>query len=185
VLFLAPLLFNFGFQNKFQGGLDVLPFTLAYCTWFGTIGVAQNYLWCAERAWLGGLTWLIGLLLNIGLNLVLLPRFGLAGAACATAAANLVALLLTYQVSRLFGMRIDLGTWVYTLAPVSLCFGAWVALGVFSVLAVLTLSTDRLLHHDEKQELLDSLHRGIAKVRNVTSRFGKAGRLAAVKLAPK
>ena len=37
------------FSNKFQGGLAVLPWTLTYCTWFGTIAVAQNYLWCAER----------------------------------------------------------------------------------------------------------------------------------------
>ena len=64
-LFLGPLLFQVAFQNKFHGGLLVLPWTLAYCTWFGTIAVAQNYLWCAERPGMSSLALLVGLALNI------------------------------------------------------------------------------------------------------------------------
>src|SRR4029079_4162150 len=116
------LLFEVAFQNKYQGGMVVLPWTLAYCTWFGTIAVAQNYLWCAERAALGSLSLVVGLLLNISLNLVLLPRFGLQGAVWSTTAANLVTLALTYEFSRRYGMRVDRGTWLLTLAPLCLVF---------------------------------------------------------------
>ena len=45
---------------------------------------------------LGSLAVLVGMLVNIGLNLLLLPRYGLAGAVAATAAANLAALAVAY-----------------------------------------------------------------------------------------
>ncbi len=45
----ATFLFNTILGGRFAGGLEELPLTLVYCTWFGTVAVAQNYLWCARR----------------------------------------------------------------------------------------------------------------------------------------
>jgi O-antigen/teichoic acid export membrane protein len=159
-LFLAPLLFEFAFQNKFTSGLAVLPWTLAYCAWFGTIAVAQNYLWCAERPGLSSFALLAGLLLNIVCNLLLLPRFGLEGAVWATTAANLVALLLIYVFSRWHGMHVDLGTWILSLAPISLSFGPWPALAVLAAIVVVAAAGDRVLIDEEKQHLLAALSHG-------------------------
>jgi len=61
VLFVAPWLFGVAFQGKFSGGMAVLPWTLTYCVWFGVGVVAQQYLWCAERAGLVGLAMGVGL----------------------------------------------------------------------------------------------------------------------------
>jgi O-antigen/teichoic acid export membrane protein len=164
VLFVAPPLFEVALRNKFQGGLHVLPCTLAYCAWFGLFAVAQNYLWCAERAALSNLPLLVGLILNILLNLVWLPAYGLPGAVWATTVSNLAAMLLTYEFSRRHGMQIDAGTWIASLAIGGLCFGAWPALAACGVVAVLALATDRLLHGDEKQQLRDSLNAGLERV---------------------
>ena len=101
VLFVAPWLFGVAFQGKFAGGMAVLPWTLAYCIWFGVAMVAQQYLWCAERAGLVGLALGAGLAVNIALNLLLLPRLGLLGAVLAASAANLVALILILVFARL------------------------------------------------------------------------------------
>ena len=105
VLFVAPWLFGVAFQGKFAGGMAVLPWTLAYCVWFGTAMVAQQYLWCAERASLVGLALGAGLAVNIALNLLLLPHLGLLGAVLAASAANLVALVLILVFSRFAGFR--------------------------------------------------------------------------------
>ena len=133
VLICAPFLFNTVLGGKFSGGLEQLPLTLVYCTWFGTLAVAQNYLWCAEKAWLSSVALLVGLLVNVSLDLVLLPRVGLHGAVIATTAANFMALLLIYLLNGRLGMRIDRGTWILAAVPMLLWLGPTVAaLGAWS-----------------------------------------------------
>jgi len=153
VSFAAPLLFNVAFQGKFAGGLAVLPWTLTYCTWFGLTMVAQNYLWCAERARLSSLALLTGLLVNVGLNLLLLPRMGLLGAVLATTTANLVALALVVTFNRLLGFRIDCGTWVVLALPPAICLGPQLAAAVLIAVAWAAVRSDRLLSVEEKRVL--------------------------------
>ena len=93
-MLIAPLLFGTAFQGKFAEGQAVLPWTLLYSVWFGLAAVAQNYLWCAEKARWGSLALLVGLAANVLLNLLLLPRCGLLGAVAATSAANAIVLVL-------------------------------------------------------------------------------------------
>jgi len=171
VLFTAPILFRVGFQNRFQGGLDVLPCTLAYCAWFGIFAVAQNYLWCAERAALSSLPLLVGFLLNVGLNLIWLPTYGLPGAVAATTVANLVAMLLTFEFSRRHGMQVDLGTWITALAIGALCFGPWVGLTALIAVSLATIFSDRLLTGPEKHELRKTLADGLDRLRAVQRRL--------------
>jgi len=167
VLLVAPVLFDIGFENKFEGGLIVLPCTLAYCAWFGMFAVAQNYLWCAERAALSTVPLAVGFVLNVVLNLLWLPTYGLPGAVWATTISNLVALALTYEFSRWHGMQIDRGTWILILALAGLCLGTWTAIATLAIVSVAVVSSDRLLHADEKQELLDALAHGTVRLRSL------------------
>jgi O-antigen/teichoic acid export membrane protein len=170
-LFLGPLLFEVAFRSKFEGGLVVLPWTLTYCAWFGTLAVAQNYLWCAERPGLGSLALFGGLLLNIACNVVLLPRYGLEGAVWATTLANLAALVLTYVLSQWHGMHIDFGTWILTLAPLALGLGPSVALVALICLAAAILLGNRVLLSQEKQQLLTALAHPLDKVSRLRRKF--------------
>lgn len=153
ILVAAPVLFGVAFKGKFSGGLAVLPLTLTYCLWFGLARVAQKYLWCAERVGYAALAWLLGLVVNIGLNFLLLPRFGLAGVVMSTAAGNLVALVAMYAINSAHGMRIELGTLVLSTAPALLVMGSQMALLVSSVVLVAAAFTEWLLNNDEKQQL--------------------------------
>jgi hypothetical protein len=54
-------------------------------------------------------------------------------------------------------MRIDGGTWIASLAPLSLGLGAWPALCVLAAIGVAAIATNRLLHDDEKQTLRAAL----------------------------
>jgi PST family polysaccharide transporter len=171
VLFMAPLLFEVAFRNKFQGGLAVLPWTLTYCAWFGTIAVAQNYLWCAERPGLSSFALLVGLLANIGCNLLLLPRFGLEGAVWATTLANLTALVLIYVFSGLNGMHVDSGTWILSFSPAALSCGPWASLGVLTAIVVATVLGTHVLTQEEKQHVRAAATHALEKARHARGRL--------------
>jgi len=149
----APLLFEHAFQGKYSGGLSVFPWTLAYCVWFGLIGTVQNYLWCAEKARLVSLAMLAGLVINVCLNLVLLPPLGLLGAVLATAAANLAAFALTCLFAHLCGLRVDPGMWIITLLPPVLPLGPWTMLGVLALFALWAVFGKGLLSEEDRQQL--------------------------------
>jgi O-antigen/teichoic acid export membrane protein len=154
VLFAAPLLFGLALQGKFAGGQAVLPLTLTYCTWFGISALAQNYLWCAEKARLGSLAFLVGLVLNAGLNLLLLPRLGLPGAVLATAAANFVVLGTILGFSCRLGFRLDAGICTILAIPLFFWLGPWVTLIALTAVGLQTCLTDLIFSRDEKQQLL-------------------------------
>jgi PST family polysaccharide transporter len=141
------------FQGKFSGGLAVLPGTLTYCVWFGMAMVAQNYLWCAERARLGTLALAVGLALKVALSLWLVPEMGLVGAVLAAGAAHLATLVLILRFSSRLGLRTDLGTWIILAAPVLFWLGPWASAAVLIGLLVETIATDRIFSAEEKAHI--------------------------------
>ena len=153
VLFIAPLLFKVGFQSKFGDGLHVLPWTLTYCTWFGLSALLQTYLWCAEKASVASLVALLGVIVNVVLNLLLLPRLGLPGAVLATAAANGVVLFLMLGLSSRHGFRVHRGTVVGLLLPLSIPLGPWIVLLTLTAVVLDAVATDHYLSREEKQEI--------------------------------
>ena len=155
VMFAAPLLFGVAFGGKFAGGLVVLPWTLTYCIWLGITMVSHNYLWCAEKAHLASAALLVGLVVNVCLNLLLLPRLGLLGAVLATTLANAVALVLVLWFSHLLGFGVDRGTRVILAAPLAICLGPWVALLVLAVIVLEAVRSDRLLSCEEKRRIAE------------------------------
>ena len=169
ILLGAPFLFNVAFAGKFRGGLDVLPWTLTYCAWFGMVTMAQMYLWCAERARLSCLALFIGLVMNIGLNLLLLPRFGLAGAVWATAAANFVALALIFQFNAWLGMKIERSLLLVSLLPLTLGLGPFAAVAALVAVIVGIITTDRILSRDEKRQLCAVLNGYVSRFRPLES----------------
>ena len=109
VLWTAPLLFHLAFGDRYDEGLAVMPWTLTYCVWYSLLLVAQNYVWCAEKAKLAVLPLVGGLLVNIGIDLLLIPAWGLLGAVVATTIATGVALGAIYWINHRAGMQFDRG----------------------------------------------------------------------------
>ena len=124
----APIIFGWLLQGEFKEGFEVLHVTLAYCIWYGLLTLAANYIWCHERPVLACAAVLVGILVNIGLNYVLLPRWGLAGAVTATAFANLAILTCVGGACRALGFAMRRGTIIAILLPGCLCFGSVAAL---------------------------------------------------------
>jgi O-antigen/teichoic acid export membrane protein len=153
VLFAAPLLFDLVWQGKYADGLALLPLALASCSWLGLLTVAQMYFWCAERATLSCLSLAIGLVLNIGLNALLIPLFGLAGAVIATTTSNFAVLGIVLSLNRRLGMHVQQATVLLALLPLSLLLGPWVAAAALGATAIALWFDRRLLTERERQAL--------------------------------
>ncbi len=128
VLFFSPILFHWALQGRYTDGLSLLPWTLALSVWAGSLTISFNFLRCAERAGTGTFGPVVGLVINVGLNLLLLPRLGLLGAVLATAAANLITYFLGLYFCHRSGFKTEPGTlWIAAL-PLTLPMGLPIAL---------------------------------------------------------
>jgi polysaccharide transporter, PST family len=150
VLWIAPVLFHVAFQGRYDAGLAVMPWTLTYCVWYSLLVVAQNYLWCAERAKLGVLPLAIGLLINVAIDLVLIPTWGLLGAVIATTVATAAATAALYWINRFAGMQLQRGMILLSIAPAALCGGVWAASAALVLLAVCLPFSKTLVTQEER-----------------------------------
>jgi PST family polysaccharide transporter len=157
VLWIAPWMFGSAFGGKFTAGLAVLPMTLTYCLWGAQSSVAQNYLWCAEKARLASLALLVGLIVNIGLNLWWLPKWGLHGAVAATMFGTATALMFVFAANRSLGMKLDRGAAVASMLPGLICFGPIVGTVTLAAIGAIAMTTNWFLAPGERQSILAAL----------------------------
>jgi O-antigen/teichoic acid export membrane protein len=156
VLWIAPLLFHVAFAGRYDQGLAVMPWTMTYCAWYSLLLVSQNYLWCAEKNKLAALPLVVGLLISVGIDLALIPTWGLQGAVVATTLATAAALAALYWLNGRTGMQLDRGMILLSIAPVALCGGAWCATGA-TLLIVAALPFSRTLVTLKEREVLVEL----------------------------
>jgi O-antigen/teichoic acid export membrane protein len=164
ILAAAPFLFHVVLEGKYDEGLAVLPWTLAGCVWYAIYCIAQNYMWCAEKAKLATAPLGLGLAVNVALNFALLPTYGLHGAVFATAASTSLCLATVLLLSRRFGMQLDAGTWTLALAPVALGLGTWPAVAMCAFLAAAALGTSLVFTAEERRELQHCLSDALTTV---------------------
>lgn len=155
VLGLCPLLFHYAFGDKYAAGLEVMPWTLTACVWAGLLLVAQQYVWCNEKSHRATGPLVLGLAANVALNLVLLPRFGLAGAVAATAAATLLALLAQLEVNRRSGMRVHGGVWFAVFTPALLIVGPYATTAGGCLLLILAVGRGWVFTAAERKEFTE------------------------------
>ena len=157
ILWVSPWLFRLAFKGRYDGGLEVLPWTLCYCAWLGLSFIVVNYLLCAERVRLSTAALLAGLVVNVLLNLALLPYLGLMGAVLATAFGKLLVLAMVLWFSRMLGMKIHSGTYLLAIMPLALAGGAAVSTAVLAAVILATLFSDRIFRDKEKQLFIEML----------------------------
>jgi O-antigen/teichoic acid export membrane protein len=163
VLWIAPLLFRVAFAGRYDEGLAVMPWTLTYCVWYGLVPVAQNYIWCAERMKLGTLPLAIGLAMNMALNVVLIPAWGLLGAVVATTISTGLALAVLYWINRAAGMQLQAGMLWLSLAPISLCAGPWAATATLLLLLAILPFSRMLITQSEREAIAELVRSYSAK----------------------
>ena len=152
ILFTAPFLFDWILQGRYNDGLAILPLTLVYCIWFGLMTVAQDYLWVAEKGKWATMASGIGLLINVVVNVILIPKIGLPGAVIGTACGNGALVALMVLLNHRFGCSMNSGIWICSLLPLILLANPLIATGMFIAIALVCLYSNLILNHDEKQD---------------------------------
>ncbi len=155
LLAISPFVFNVLLEGKYDSGFAVLPMTLIYCTWFSILTVSQDFLWVIEKGKVATGAMGIGLLINILLNAILIPEYGLWGAVLGTAIGNVMALVILFSANAYYGCPPDIGCWMAVLLPMILLLpisGAIACLVVF----LIGVATSRVVFSDaEKTQILE------------------------------
>ena len=155
----VPVLFRWGFGNKFELGLAILGMTLAYAVALSTFSVARIYLLCDEKVSLVNVAVAIAIAVNVVMNLLLLRRFGLHGAASAACASAFVLLFLVLSLARLRGMPLSPVTMCIAFLPLSLLIGGMVPAILLVLVLVLTVVSPVPFSSVEKNEMKQTLMR--------------------------
>lgn len=163
VLMLSPLLFDVILEGRYNEGLRVLPLTLCYCIWFCLFVVGQDYLWVAEKGKWAAFAILVGLVVNIVMNMLLIPSLGLDGAVLATTIGNAVNVLIIYGFNHRFGCGSDRGVWICTATPLVLLLSPLTAAALTLVSIMVALRTSLFFSESEKQAIGESLENFTAK----------------------
>ena len=95
----------------------------------------------------------IGLVLNVLLNFVCVPLWGLHGAMFATSVSGAVILVMTTFMMQRCGVHLGYSCLALGLLPLSLLFGSVVAATCMAIVFVMIGRTNRLFSEREKQIL--------------------------------
>ncbi len=125
---MSPWFFEVVLENRYAEGLQLLPMSFVFCIWVSLATIGQDYLWVAEKGKWVAVTIGVALLVNVFLNSILLPMWGLEGAVVATLVANGVMLASLWLAMSRFGFALDLNVWILSILPATLLAGPWIGL---------------------------------------------------------
>jgi O-antigen/teichoic acid export membrane protein len=127
-MLIAPWFFAEFLENRYSDGLSLLPMAFVFSIWVALATIGQDYLWVAERGKLVAIAIGTGLVVNVILNLFLLPVWGLHGAVVATLVANGIVLLGLWLAMAHHGYPVDQTTFYVTILPATILAGPWAAI---------------------------------------------------------
>lgn len=166
ILLGSPLLFDTVLNGKYDDGLAVLDVTLVFSVWFSMFTVAQIYLWVAEKGRIVFALSTVGLAVNLGLNALLIPIFGLWGAVLATTSATLGCLIAALLANNWIGNPTPRSVWLASALPLVVVFPVWVASAVTLSVIALARFTTLIFNEDEKQIAKAQFAKVAAKLSN-------------------
>jgi O-antigen/teichoic acid export membrane protein len=90
-------------------GYLITPFVAVSGLLFGFYAIVSNVIILEKKTKIMGIIWIIAALLNLGLNIIIVPHFGILGAAATTLTAYTLAFILTVSYSnRIFKFDFNL-----------------------------------------------------------------------------
>ncbi|RMF37523.1 MAG: lipopolysaccharide biosynthesis protein [Planctomycetota bacterium] len=160
----SPLLFQWLLEGRYALAESVLHLVLLQAVWHGLFLIAESCLLCAERGRDLAVIVGVGLLFNLAGNWWFIPRWGVAGAASATALAAWFCLVCVLAKMRQLDWHPGWGAALLCgLAPLGLLGGAASVVAVLVAIVLVAGRTDWLLTSDDRAEMdalfLPHLHR--------------------------
>lgn len=164
VILFAPLLFDWVLEGRYNDGLAVLPLTMVYCIWFSISIVGQSFAWVAEKGkWVMAATG-VALILNVGINALLIPHYGLWGAVIATSVACFALMAMVLELNRWLKCPTDKGVWISAAIPFVLLLPMTVLLPVVAIITMIGLRSQLIFTTKEKEKLTREVTKVLGKV---------------------
>jgi len=167
-----PLLMILSTPEIASQGYMITPFVAVSAVLFGAYGVIMNMIVLEKKTKIVGTIWIIAAILNLGLNIVIVPYIGILGAAITTLLAFALAFILTSFYSfKYFKFDIDFEfilKSIFASVVMSLVIIKWNPIGLLNVLivigvcAVVYATILLLLKGVEKEEI--KFFKGLFKV---------------------
>ncbi len=150
----SPLLFRWLLEGRYAVAESVVHLALLQGVWHGLFLIAEACLLCAERGRDLAVIVAAGLVVNLVGNGWLIPRWGVGGAAAATALAACFCLCCGLAKMRQLGWHPGWGTALLCcLAPLGLVGGAPAAMAVLGGVVLLAGRTEWLLTRQDRQDI--------------------------------
>lgn len=164
ILLLSPIFFDVLLQGRYSDGMNVFPMTILLFIWFSLYVVGQDFLWVAEKGKWISFALVISLTVNIGSNILLIPKWGLEGAVLATALANLTLISLILLMNHYSGCPTDKGCWFILATPMLLLLPVPGMISAMCIVAWSAARTDFIFDARERALGWDNLARVRAKL---------------------
>jgi len=105
-----PILMVITTQAIALNGYMITPFIALSALLYGVYGIVSNILVLEKKTKVVGIVWILAAILNLALNIILVPQFGIMGAAVVTLLAYVLAFSITViYTNRYFTFDFDLG----------------------------------------------------------------------------
>ncbi len=147
---------------EYVPGAAVIAPLLAFKCFDVMYSITGMYSGLIEKTYLPGIAIAAGLALNVGLNLALIPRFGMQGAAYAAMFSYALVNVLLYWLNRAYGLRLTRRTVMVTVLPFALLLPTLALVAVAGVVCVAIVRGTWIFDAAEKQQLLHAGHGFVA-----------------------
>lgn len=133
-----PILMIITTQAIALNGYMITPFIALSALLYGVYGIVSNILVLEKKTKVVGIVWILAAILNLVLNILLVPKFGILGAAAVTLLAYVLAFLITViYTNRYFTFDFDLGFIVKSTIASSLMTMVIFAVNPYGILNIL------------------------------------------------
>jgi polysaccharide transporter, PST family len=157
------------YGSKYIEAIPLIPFLLLF--WLNSslvwlIGVYPNLI---EKPYIPLFAAVPGFILNVSLNYLLIPIYGIKGAAIATLCAQIFMLTVLLILYRREKMKINVNTVVVCFAPFVLLLNNFAMITIFILLLAATVRGEFIMNKEEKDMLIRQISKLYVKLSNKES----------------
>ena len=109
-------------------------------------------------------------MINVVLNLILLPIWGLMGAVVATTVANFLALAVMCLLNHTMGFKLDVGAFMILVVPILILFGPWVSLGALALISLASIFSTWIFSQEEREVMIDTVRTYQSRIKGVVGK---------------
>ena len=110
------IVLNLFFPPSYQSAAIIIPIIALSIMFYGVYNIFTTGISVKRKTWFAVVFTTVSALVNVGLNLILIPHYGATGAALSTLLAYIILALIAYIVNqRLYPVPFEVGTFIFAL----------------------------------------------------------------------